>query len=695
MNKKLLSIMLFLFFLCAGAYPASARDWDPVLDRAYRFTFGDRDLLRKNMLKYENEFGISLHDYNNVLLGEVSKKGKSGVAVELGQSDIRPGLDDSMYYRAAVGQFLEYLLSDQRQYLSNASYLIDQLKDSYSARRDYDFWALFINAHKQLAGNKENEFISTVYSIWREVLTPLHEERKAGFSHKGIFSSDFDYHCVNLLNLIVNNAIVDKRMSGLYPLGPVVLDVTDMLPENEEYYRNLMKRFQGRGTDSANLNYTVALVFGEVKSASLADSLSSAAYEKLFREALDLFNLADKWADTDKGKAAVQVQKAVLLCSVWTAKLNSREAADSAYFGSSLTSVSEESITGFYSLYSELARKQGQREEVIHDNGFLPEADEYVSTMKELWNANSELVRLQSLYLEKSGRPDLVDWAESDHAAQVVFAHHYFGSEGYRDIIPVTAYFGASYNVAALAKTCIARAMSSPTEDNIRSAYNFLTYATMLDPFDLYSVVEFATNTNYMDWSSYFRQYFVPLGEMLSKNIRMCADDDRYASDRDELIYLSESIYDLFIRLPQILDFVPTGGTRKDAVKTTIVIANLFSALHEQFPVERIRTEMFALKENGGLKDSEAVLRMFGASDMVGIVNQTATQNRRLAPYDYYGMYDKLGNMSDSELHTFLERLYYTNRASLDERANFKIRSVADYVLNACSALSKHKLAMQ
>ncbi len=691
MNKKIAVLTIVALVLFAGVAPAYAQYWEDFVDRAYRFTFSDREFLRQNIEKYEQRYGETLHDYNSSLLEKVSTKGRSAVAVELGEADIIRDQPSVMYLRAAVGQLLEYLTSNKKQYLNNAMLLISELKDSYDAKRDYLFWALFIKGHKQLAENDRSGLIDTIYSLWQKVIVPLHQERKGAFALRGRFASDFAYHCVNVLNLAIDKAIIDKRMAGLFPVGPVVANITEMLPENEEYYRNIMNRFQGRSSDSANINYTVAFAVGEATAAALRDTLPASEYERLFKESLYYFDLAYEWADTDKGRAAVLTQKSILLYIIWSVKLNKSDAVDTPYFGNELNRESQKNIDSSYELYSRLANSRGNRKDVIYRNGFFADSDEYLTTMKNLWQETGNLVQQQAAFLGDSGREDLMDWADLNNAEHIVFAHKYFSQDGYQDIIPETAYFQVGENIAQLAAKIMEEASDTPTVESQRMAYSFFTYATILNPLSLYDLVEFSAKTSDADWSDYSRQYFVPMGQLLASTVNMCAADDRYSEYQRQLASLSENVVVYFQRLPQVVGFLRAGTTRSVAVRDSIILANLFDALYPAFSIERVKKEMAAFCESGGLDNPAGVLQEKVAADMAGKLSENAGNGRKFDPYDYYALYRELRDKPGSKLHLFLERLYYANRSALQLNDHWKLKSVQDYVIKASQGIMTRK----
>lgn len=691
-NKKLIVLTTVVLAVLGCAAQAYAQYWDSVLDKAYRYTFLDREFLEQNIEKYEARYNTTLHDYNTVLLRDISGKSASNVAVELAESDIIRDQPSDMYMRAAVGQFLEYLQSNQKQYLNNAMLLISELEDSYDAKRDYLFWALFIKGHKQLAEGDRAGLIDTIHSIWRDVLIPLNKERMTGMAMRGEFAADFEYHCVNLLNLTINKAIVGKRMSGLFPVGGVVEDVTGMLPENEEYYRNIMKRFQGRSSDSSNINYTVAFAMGEASGGMLRDSLSSSEYEKVFKEALSFYNLAYEWADTDKGRAAVLIRKSVLLDVIWSVKLNKSDAVDTPYFGGKLTELSQQHIESCYDMYSRLARRKGERKDIIHDNGFYAESDEYLTTMKNLWQNTGYLVDRQSAFLDKSGREDLMKWAEINHAEQVVFAHKYFSEDGYRDIIPENAYFLVSQDVAFLADKCLKRAIDIKTKEKQQIAFSLITYATMLNPLNLYDLLEFTVKSSDDGWpADYSRQFFIPMGDMLTDTIRLCSDDDRYAGYSQQLKSLSENISRYLKRLPQVVAYTRGGTSRSVAVKDSFILGSVFNALIPHFPLDRVKLEMYEFVNKQGLDNPLKVLQQNMAADMAGLLSGVAVNNKQFAPYDFYALYKVLWDKPEDDLQLFLERLFYANREALNDRANWKLKSVRDQVLRLSQGLVKNK----
>ncbi|WP_419781829.1 hypothetical protein [Maridesulfovibrio sp.] len=691
MKKVVLVAASLSYFLVSVAFSHAADDWNKFVEKSYIHIWKGRPELSLAITNQAKATGIPFRSYTASLLPKVTTKGISNVPIEISESDIRPGKATHLYFQAALGQFLEYLKSNKRSFLNNALLLTEHIKEALVVRQDYRYWALFFNAHKHLDDGNRAEFIKAVYSIWREVLIPMYQDRLSDFSTRNEFAINYKLHCINTLSLIIDQAIVGKRMSGLFPLGAVVENISQMFPTDQNPYLAVVENFNGRSTDASNLNFTVAFIKARNEYIAQLRAKRREEYEKLFRDALMYFDLAYHWADTNKGRAAVLKERAKAMTSVWIAKDSADPRTDTPYFDQIFLNKSQKTIDVCLDTYERLAAPAGQRQKIMHDNAFVPGTDQYTTTLKELWKANADLVEWQTINLCASGKYDNKQHAQTNHARQIVFANKYLAGHGYKDIVPSTAFYLLGNNAAGLADFSVDRLENFDSRESLVQAYNFQAYSIMLDPFNLDRLVQFSVFLSKNTYpSKLYRDYFVPLGKIISESIKHAATDDRYAIYSKELNYLGDTIPRLFPRLPQVTAYV-RGETPDAYVRSAIILSNLFDAL-SSFSSERVAKEVKLFSKKRGVDNPKDVLKQVLSKDMYGKVSQSIGNGRQLNPYDFDKLYMELGEPAEIPLHLFLERLYYTTQNEIRKSPDRMVFNIDKYVVESASAMLRKQL---
>ncbi len=472
-NRLITCTVSFALLLFTTSAYAGVEYWNDFLDKAYRYTYHDKEFLEKHIKRYEDQFSGSLDKHNRSLIAEITKSTLSKTITELSKTDISNGLPSNKYLHAAIGQFIEYLRSNQRTYLNNALLLIEPLKPAFQIKKDYHYWFYIFTAHKNLADKNKPKFITTMNSYWRDILIPTLLKKKNGLSSPTTFVADITFHSANLLNLIINKAIIEQKISELYTLGSIVQSAIQLLPEDESYYRSMMNFFEGRETDSANINFTAILIKGLEFSSNLENSPDTVSYESNLKKALQSFALAYSWADTDKGKAIVITEKSKMLARTWalmTILEGKEDKTNSPFFKKELLGISQANIDASFKLYKQIARPNNKRAIVFRDNGFNTTNNEYATTLRQLWEKTNTLIEWQTENLQSSGNLEAKQWAQRNYAQQIIFSHTYLSQDGYIDLIPKSAFYALSENVAKLAKIYTQKLIRTPSKEGLTQA---------------------------------------------------------------------------------------------------------------------------------------------------------------------------------------------------------------------------------
>ncbi|WP_031482069.1 hypothetical protein [Maridesulfovibrio frigidus] len=680
--------LIFAFSACAdGGY------WDSFLDDAYVYTVTSKENLNSEVLQREKEYITTLKQHNSVLIAEITGKDASSAEVVIDKGDIKTGLPTKEYFRAAVGQFIEYLLTSRESYLNNAIVLIEKTSPSFGIKKDYLFWSHFINAHKYLAMKNKDKFVGSIYALWTDILIPFQVQKKEGLAATYSSAADLDYYSQNVLNLVVDRAVVDRKLSGLYSLGPIVENVTDMLSEGgvKKYYESVTNGFDGRGSDSTNINFTIAFNKGLDSVNNFVGATTAADAEVELKEALELLTLAYKWSGTAKGKAAVLSTEAGVLTKVWASRVENRKEVNSSFFKRKLLTISQKNIDSSLMLFRNLATPVGQRDSVMRDNGFVTE-EGYISTLKKMWQASSYLVAFQAACLEKSEVTADREWAKSNHAEQIIFANPYLTDKLYSDLVPYTTFFTLSNSAGSLAASSLEGTLLIPTSELLAYSFYLRAYAAKLNPVNLGSLVRYARQFQpEVSGDHRFNDLFRPLGDIISKSIQSCSSVDSYSSYKESISSLGEQVPVFYGRILQVADQV-SGSSDAEIVKNAIILTNVYNEFAEAKNPQIARKMLVKFCADGGLNEPLSVFsKVIGSGDYATLASSGGIK-RKLEFDDYTKLQRKLQGDLNSELHIFLKELYYTQENKLADPRYRKIKNINQHVLEAVKAVSKNSV---
>lgn len=291
---------------------AQIREWGPYLDVAYELTYWDRAEIREWRQKSEQEIGETLAAYIAEWNGRLA--GPADVTSP-DQGSRQPVYRERDYLRLAIAQTVDYLQSENLESLNGAELLLDKLKDK-TTMPEVAFWTGFVKALQALEGNDSGQFVARVFDMWNNAVTYI-EQGTAGDNPAAAASGkSAPYLYRNIVNLVVNRAIIDRKMGDLNALGPLFLMLRDRdlaeKPGEGDYLTTLVRRiadgFAAPDADRYRLNFTVAVIEAQRLQKLAAAKLDTVGMtdeaRALFEQSRLFDDYALKWAASHRSSGA-------------------------------------------------------------------------------------------------------------------------------------------------------------------------------------------------------------------------------------------------------------------------------------------------------------------------------------------------------------------------------------------------------
>lgn len=304
--------------------PVEVKDWGPYLDVAYELSYWDKQEIKEWREKRDAEIGEPLSAYIASWSAKLAPvpapapaPAQANAAGAPKEEPPQPIFKERDYLRLAIAQTIDYLQSENRESLTGAAQQLDRLKGK-SSMPEIAFWSGLVKALQALEGNEPAQFVSSVYDIWNNSVMYIEQNEisRTAVEKGSNITTPFYYR--NIINLVVNRAIVAKKMDDLNALGPLFLMLKErkLGGENDgenKYFATLIQRitdgFKAPDSDRYRLNFTVAVIeskrLQQVAAAKLdAEGMSEGA-QKAFEQALLYNDLALKWAASRRSSGVV------------------------------------------------------------------------------------------------------------------------------------------------------------------------------------------------------------------------------------------------------------------------------------------------------------------------------------------------------------------------------------------------------
>ncbi len=508
------------------------RDWGPYLDVAQQLTYWDKSEIAEWRESREKELGETLETYIAVWSKKLSDPAAGVVTVR--GDDQQPLYMEKDYLRLAIAQTANYLQNDDRDSLEGAAQTLEKLKDK-TAMPEIAYWTGFVKALQAMENSDSLQFVAHVYDIWNNGVLYIEQGAPAGKESETGTGRSAPFHYRNLVNLVVNRAIIDQKLADLNALGPLFLMLKQRDLEEKEaegkYLTTLVERinegFVAPDSDRYRLNFTVAAIeakrLQQIAAAKLDSDGMTEEARKYFEDARTFNDYALKWADSRRSSGAVNAVIDYLdTTSFAIERLRENENAPAYnYFVMLPTHDGQSTLLKTMAVYNDVATytEGGWKRAGYADR------ESYLQAIHRLWRAIMEL----SLWTGDFYMMQLVDTAEPQKIftlvppMQVVLNSYldFLSSQRKRDlpdVIPDFAYFGAAEASEKLAFGY----MKTYTYSTDITAYNFWflrrLQSTELFPLNPREMMLTASVLKRDGRYNLFLDYYLPLAERFRKS---------------------------------------------------------------------------------------------------------------------------------------------------------------------------------
>jgi hypothetical protein len=507
------------------APPAVIKDWGPYLDVAYELTYWDKAEIKEWREKRDGEIGETLSAYRAAWNGKLTKPPAADGSA--GKDEQQAGFRERDYVRLAIAHTIDYLQSGNQESINAADQLLEKLKGK-SSMPEIAYWTGYVKSLQALERNDSAQLVAQVFNIWNNAILFAEQGDIVRTATNKAGGSIASYYYRNLVNLVVTRAVIEKKMQDINALGPLFLMLKDRdLGDREgdgKYFSTLVQRIADGLTapdsDRYRLNFTVAVIeskrLQQATAAKLDAEGMSLEAQKLFEQALTFNELAFKWAESRRSSGVVSATVDHLdITSFAIQRLPDNEKAPAYKFFAALPSQDNSTtLLKAMAIFNDIA--------VYSDGGWKTAGYEnrelYLKATHRLWRAIMELsLWTGDFYLAKLNNPAPTQNLQSLAAPLQVVLDYYLdflasqNSRGYKDVVPDSAYFGASEAAEKLAYAYYKTNMYST--DN--AAYNLWFFhrlqATELFPLAPREVNQVAAVLKQDGRYNLFLDYFLPL----------------------------------------------------------------------------------------------------------------------------------------------------------------------------------------
>jgi hypothetical protein len=330
------------------------------------------------------------------------------------------------------------------------------------------------------------------------------------------------------VNLVVTRAIIEKKMMDINALGPLFLMLKDRDLGGKEgdgkYFTTLVQRIADGLTapdsDRYRLNFTVAVIeskrLQQATAAKLDAEGMSLEAQKLFEQALVFNELALKWAESRRSSGVVSATVDHLdITSFAIQRLPDNEKAPAYKFFATLPSQDNSTtLVKAMAIFNDIAVYSGGGWKAAgYEN-----RDLYLKATHRLWRAIMELsLWTGDFYLAKLNNPAPNQNMQNLAIPLQLVLDYYLdflasqNSRGYSEVVPDSAYFGASEAAEKLAYAYYK--VNTYSTDN--TAYNLWFFhrlqATEFFPLAPREVNQVAAVLKQDGRYNLFLDYFLPL----------------------------------------------------------------------------------------------------------------------------------------------------------------------------------------
>jgi hypothetical protein len=515
-----------------AAAPVVIKEWGPYLDVAYELTYWDKSEIREWREKREQEIGEPLAAYIATWNGKLAGSLSNAEAVR--EDNRQPIYRERDYLRLAIAQTVDYLQGENQNSLDGAAQILEKLEDK-ATMPEIAFWTGFVKALQAIENSDSRQFVSQVYSIWNNAILYIEQGASTGAAPTTANGKSAPYHYRNVVNLVVNRAIIDRKLADLTPLGPLFLMLKERDMEEKEgegkYFTSMVQRigegFVAPDSDRYMLNFTVAMIeakrLQQIAAAKLDAEGMSAEARKYFEQARLFDDYAVKWASSRRSSGAVVAVVDYLdITSFAIQRLADNEKAPAyAFFAMLPTHDGSSTLLKAMAVFNDIAAyTNGGWDKAGYANREL-----YLKATHRLWRAIMELSLWTGDYylMHLNATVDQQNIFSQVAPMQVVLNSYldFLASQksrGFSDVIPDSAYFGGAEAAEKLAYAYL-RAYTYSTDS---TAYNlwflYRLQAAEMFPLNPREIAQTAAILKRDGRYNLFLDYFLPLAERFKRS---------------------------------------------------------------------------------------------------------------------------------------------------------------------------------
>ena len=558
--------------------PAVIKDWGPYLDVAYELTYWDKAEIKEWREKRDGEIGETLAAYCAAWKGKLTNP--SAGAAAAGKEERQTGFRDRDYLRLAIAHTIDYLQSDNQESLNAADQSLEKLIGKISMP-EIAYWTGYVKALQALERNDASQLVTQVFNIWNNAVLYTEQSEIVRIAPDKAASPIATSYYRNLINLVVNRAIINKKMKDVNSLGPLFMMLKERnLGEKEgdgKYFSTLVQRIAdgltASDSDRYRLNFTVAVIESKRLQQATAAKLDAEGMtleaQKLFEQALQYNDLAFKWAESRRSSGVVSATVDHLdITSFAIQRLPENEKAPAYKFFAALPSQNNSTtLLKAMAIFNDIAiYSDAGWEKAGYDSREL-----YLKATHRLWRAIMELsLWTGDFYLAKLNNPAPTQNLQSLATPLQAVLDFYLdflasqNSRGLNDVVPDSAYFGAAEAAEKLAYSY--QKVNTYSTDN-NTAYNLWFFhrlqATEFFPMAPREVNQIAAALRQDGRYNLFIDYFLPLAGRVKQSPAIKKWIDGQKTDTSAIIrdYVN-SIDLIFASAPTDVDdnFVKNAG---------------------------------------------------------------------------------------------------------------------------------------
>ena len=505
------------------------REWGPYLDVAYELTYWDRAEIKEWREESERQLGEPLTTYiaewNNKLTDQDKSAGADNRLQIYRERD---------YLRLAIAQTVDYLQSENLESLNGAEQVLDMLKDK-ATMPEVAFWTGFVKALQAMEVNDSPQFVARVFDIWNNAVMYIEQGSTVATAANGPGGKSAPYLYRNIVNLVVNQAIIDRKMKDLNALGPLFLMLRDRdlaeKPGEGHYLTSLVRHiadgFEAPDSDRYRLNFTVAVIEAQrlqkIAAAKLDTQGMTGEAQRVFEQSRLFDDYALKWASSRRSSgAALAIANYLDITSFAIQRLADNEKAPAYLFFAMLPAHDGSStILKAMDIFNDLAAyNNGGWEKAGYANREL-----YLKATHRLWRTIMELALwtgdFYQLKLDSTNDPRTIFTVAAPMQAVLNSYLDFFTAQtryGYPEVVPDSACFGAAEAAEKLAHAYL-RTYTYSTDS---ASYN-LWFVRRLQSAELFPLApeEIARTAAVLQRDgryNLFLDYFLPLADRFKQS---------------------------------------------------------------------------------------------------------------------------------------------------------------------------------